>query len=372
MIAYENIYCKYLNVEILSRTDRKERSNMANNIFANNFSKALNEVRSESLCEQIFFNYFIEKWQEQYDLIDLSKFKIMIDAGLQLQNTSKDTILLLIDKKDIAFYLIDEMGFDIDILRKYIVEQTFYLDSILDPSEDIFRKIYPNLSTIDDRLIGRCGSNVQFAEILLSYGIDIELVVDCATKYVMGNYYGNIIINHMMANNLVIHSNVDKYNKIICQALDDGSLSLAQIRYMIEAGMNNDIDTILISACKFCDINVIKYLVNDCSANINAKSSTVLSMAFDHDNKLVAKFLLDNNIEITKEVYTSAVKNIDNIKLLINYGIDPLILSYNCIIGLHDYNTKQHRVNIFKTIEFLLDSEVDLNEIFRQFIKNQK
>ncbi len=101
------------------------------------------------------------------------------------------------------------------------------------------------------------------------------------------------------------------------------TLTLNQLRYLMDSDLNIDVNCAFVRSCHTYNQNLEKiiYLLNS-GANINYKSGCALCSAILLNNKLLIKFLLDNDIVLTNEHFQMAITchNMDVIKYMIDYG----------------------------------------------------
>ncbi len=204
---------------------------------------------------------------------------------------------------------------------KYFIKNGIDINNIKDPNGNtlLMYVVSRNPELYDTR--------IEIVKYLLEFDLDLEIRNNNKTN-IMDDIVGEIIGRRL---------NDDKYKNISTYYMKIFSL-------LVEKGANAPkvemvyIIAILIQACKYGDINILKYFFNNTSdLNIDLiyyevynKKSTMLLYSVEYEHLDIVEYLLENGADvnlsnqsgITPLMRAILTKNIDLIKCILKYDID--------------------------------------------------
>ncbi|XWV26382.1 putative ankyrin repeat protein L25 [Tupanvirus soda lake] len=141
-----------------------------------------------------------------------------------------------------------------------------------------------------------------------------------------------------------------------------------EIRYMVDSGINprQNNDEPLVKSCYGYNVDIVKYFINECGADVNAYDSIGLFNSVDNNTHTITKFLLENGVIVTDKIIYYAIRwfKSESIELFLQYGVDP----YRITNILWEYLNDQ-RPHMFKIMQHLNKNNVDFNQSLDLFTK---
>lgn len=241
---------------------------------------------------------------------------------------------------------------------------------------NIIKYIYGNSTTVCNPLINAIGTNksLEVIQYLLSIDSIMDNTIACASNSL--NIMRSAIVNTPLETIKYIHRVI--YNNrslidcigIIPKILFPCDLSLNTIWYLMECIRNDErynkiVNKMLLRACRYCaDFDVIKYLVEECGADVNVKrrknGKTPLTYACKNMPRLrcAVKYLLDHGANastggtVTPLMYACYRYCNKIVRMLARHTRlniistrDLIAVCNNCSLGTIKYIVKRYRVH---------------------------
>lgn len=262
----------------------------------------------------------------EYKLINLDDFKIMIACGVEPTYNNGAILKSIIKtnyKSNLSDYLLKNYHFDIELLRlsteKHINNMTLNTFKIIYDSPylftdnviDIFLRNDPNKLILDYLIEMNVNAN-QIIKAMCDGSISFGIVVEDIFQFIKNNV-NDICYPLPILGNLV-HS--------ILSAKD---IDLEDVLFLVELGadLKSNANELFMSACRYPNVDLIQYIIEECQCDINYDNSIGLVYAMETENDDIVELLLEYNIKISDRVISLAPWNMYYLEKLINYGVDP-------------------------------------------------
>jgi hypothetical protein len=156
--------------------------------------------------------------------------------------------------------------------------------------------------------------------------------------------------------------NTELLNRFFVSVCSKNNLSIIQIKYLVDTGIISkiNIDMAYVVSCQYDDIQIVTYFLHDCDADINMQNSYALTYAFHYNQYQIAKFLLESDIYVTDEVINKSFDNEQNLKLLLDNGIDIDRIAKIYIKNL--FNGPSYRKYMSECAKILIGHGIDFNQ----------
>lgn len=167
--------------------------------------------------------------------------------------------------------------------------------------------------------------NTNIIKLFLDYGVDINEILKFNTPQIDKRAL-NLLIEEIKKSNCTIKK--EYLDQILLINYEISELSLNQIITLVDAGANpriND-DYPFITACSYCDLDVVKYFLYECGCDINVRNSDALTVAIAEEHYVLAKFLIECGIKITDNTIRQCLLDVKTLPLLLNANIDAVYI----------------------------------------------
>lgn len=294
-------------------------------------------------------------------VVSIPEFKLMVDLGADPSDSNfyAFDMVAMTNKMELAKYIID--NYDINLQD----HQAYLTDCVGGMKYEIFQLVYPDAESITDRIIKNCLHDLEKVKLLVSYGIDVERIINICEStwdYIPGNC---IAIGKYLIEILVQTSpQIIPHDKNLCFVLNNclasGVLEKKLIEQLDSLGFDFKQNELLENVCKHHNnLEIIVYFINEGYYNDN--NGSALTTAIKSSCKDIVKLLLDHNIIITDEAIQEAViqrNETDFLILLHQHGVtlDRITDCFKNFLHNHCYT-------FLPVLKFLAENDVDLNRL---------